>query len=64
MKLGTPAHKRALQTDNVWSAALAEMFGNRAGDVRYTKEGEGKPGTVLRNLYEMRMLAQEMWILE
>jgi hypothetical protein len=58
MKLGTQKHKLALQADFAWSKALADIFGNRAGDVRYTKEGEGKPGTVLRNLYEMRQIAQ------
>jgi hypothetical protein len=61
MKLGTLAHKRALETDNAWQIHLEVCFGKRAGDVRYTKEGEGKPGTVLRNLYELRTLAQEMW---
>jgi hypothetical protein len=64
MKLGTVAHRRAIRADNEWSAALANIFGNRAGDVRYTKEGEGNPGTVLRNLYEMRTIAQQIWIEE
>ena len=61
MKLGTVAHKRALEADAEWSKALQECFGKRAGEVRYTKEGQGNPGTVLRNLYELRQLATEMW---
>ncbi len=37
------------------------IFGKRAGDVRYTKAAQGAPNTVLRNLYEMRDIARQMW---
>ncbi len=49
------------KTDDAWSAELHAIFGKRAGDVRFTKEAEGAPNTVLRNLYEMRDIARQMW---
>jgi hypothetical protein len=61
MKLGTAWHRRALESDKAWSEHLVKCFGKRSGDVRYTPEGKGEPGTVLRNLYEMRTIAQEAW---
>jgi hypothetical protein len=41
----------ALKADHAWQAELTRMFGKRAGDVRYTKQGEGKPGTVLNDTF-------------
>jgi len=57
----TPAHRQAFLTDTAWQHELTRLFGKRAGDVRYTAEGKGKPGTILRNIYEVRMLAQAIW---
>lgn len=48
MKLGTQAHREALDTDNAWQAELEKAFGKRAGDMRYVKAGHGEPGTALR----------------
>ena len=61
MKLGTEKHKAALQTDNEWSAELCKVFGKHAGDARYTRQGEGVPGSALRAAYEARQAAQEAW---
>jgi hypothetical protein len=61
MKLGTEKHKAALATDNAWSAELCKAFGKRAGDVRYTVEGQGRPGSALRAAYEARKAAQIAW---
>lgn len=61
MKLGTEKHKAALQLDNEWSAELCKVFGKRAGDVRYTREGQGEPGSTLRAAYDARTAAQNDW---
>lgn len=41
----------AVNADNAWSAELEKLFGKRAGDVRYTEEGKGRPGTALNRAY-------------
>ena len=61
MKLGTEAHRRAQATDDAWQAELVKAFGKRAGDVRYTKAGEGEEGSALRLAHDARMVAQEAW---
>jgi hypothetical protein len=45
------AYHAAIAADAAWSAELLRRFGKRAGDVRYTKQGEGEPGSTLRRLY-------------
>ena len=62
MKLGTEKHKAALATDNAWSTELCKRFGKRAGDVRYTVEGQGEAGSALRVAYEARTEAQNAWL--
>lgn len=49
------------KADDEWSAELKRLFGKRAGDVRYTKEGEGAAGSRLRALYEEFKIAQRDW---
>jgi hypothetical protein len=60
-KLYTDLHRKALETDQAWSAELQRLFGKRAGDVRYTKQGKGAPGTALRAIYEAREAADIAW---
>jgi hypothetical protein len=47
----------ALLADEAWSAELRRVFGERAGDARYAKSGEGAPGSRLRRLYEAKINA-------
>jgi hypothetical protein len=61
MRLGTELHRKAQAADHAWSEALQAEFGKHAGDVRYTKAGQGDPGSELRRLYEARMAAQKAW---
>jgi hypothetical protein len=61
MRLGTELHRAAQATDDAWQEALQAAFGKRAGDVRYTKAGQGEPGSELRRLYDARTAAQEAW---
>lgn len=42
------------RADDAWGAKLRQLFGKRAGDVRYSPQGKGDPGSVLRALYEAR----------
>lgn len=37
--------------DARWSRELKRLFGKDAGDVRYSKRGEGSPGTELNAAY-------------
>jgi hypothetical protein len=49
------------RADAAWSAELKLLFGKRAGDVRYTAQGRGTPGTTLRVRYENREAARLAW---
>lgn len=51
----------ALRTDNAWQVELIAAFGKNAGDVRYTRAGQGSPGTPLNAAYLARTKAQEAW---
>lgn len=53
------AYRAFLEADNKWSAKLVELFGNKAGDVRYTKEGHTHPA--LAPLYEEFKRAGQVW---
>ncbi len=44
-------YSAAITADRRWSAELSRLFGKQAGDVRYTKRGEGEPGTELNAAY-------------
>ena len=60
-RFGGPEHTLAQTTDDAWSAELQRRFGKRAGDVRYTLQGKGEPGSVLRLLYDARDAAREAY---
>lgn len=49
-------------TDATWAAELRRKFGAAAGDVRYTPQGHGEPGTELRRLYDARTEAAERFL--
>lgn len=52
----------ALAADEAWSKELRRLFGKRAGDVRYTKQGEGAPGSELRRLHDAKLAADRaLW---
>jgi hypothetical protein len=57
----TDAHREAWLTDERWGRELHRIFGNRAGDVRFTPAGKGAPGSHLRALHDARMVAQAAW---
>jgi hypothetical protein len=42
----------AVAADDAWQRELERVFGERAGDVRYTPRAKGEPGSTLRGLYE------------
>ena len=48
--------------DHEWSAELKRLFGRNAGDVRYTKQGEGEPGTTLNACYLRFRRANDAWL--
>jgi hypothetical protein len=47
--------------DAAWSAELSRLFKKNAGDVRYKKEGQGTPGTLLNSLFIAREAARAQW---
>ncbi len=49
------------RADNAWSAELGRLFGKRAGDVRYTKQGKGEPGSVLRATHDEFCRTRDAW---
>lgn len=51
----------ALDADDAWNAAGQRLFGKRWGDVRYTPQAHGEPGTPLRALYDAYTLARDAW---
>lgn len=55
------AYKAFAEADDRFSRALFKSFGKRAGDVRYTPEGKGEAGTVLRMIHDLRAAAQQVW---
>lgn len=55
------AYKRYEAADAAWSAELRLAFGKNAGDVRYTKQGEGEPGTPLNDAYLAYREARDEW---
>jgi hypothetical protein len=61
MKLGTEKHRAALAADDVWSIELQKVFGRHAGDARYTKAGQGRPGSTLNEAYRAWALARDAW---
>jgi len=55
------AHSRYKAADDAWSHWLQQIFCKRAGDVRYTKEAHGEPGSALRKLYDDYREARDGW---
>jgi hypothetical protein len=53
----------AIEADKAWSAELNRQFRWNAGDVRYTKEGEGVEGSLLNELYCAWAVARDAWAL-
>ena len=50
-------YRAALAADDAYGAELRRVFGLRAGDVRYTKQGNGEQGSTLRALYAAKIAA-------
>ena len=57
----TTAYEDFHAADKAWSAELVRLFGRDAGDVRYTAEGKGQPGSVLRQLHDAVAAARVAW---
>jgi hypothetical protein len=57
-----PLYRTAIAADRAWSSELTRLFGSRAGDTRYTKRGEGEPGSELRRRYEAFKTANDAWL--
>jgi hypothetical protein len=55
------SYHEAFKADQRWSKELQKSFGTRARDVRYTKEGEGKPGSELNKAYLEFKRTNEKW---
>lgn len=53
-----PAYTAAVDADAAWMRAISAAFPTkRAGNVRYTEEGRGAPGTALREAYDAYVAA-------
>jgi hypothetical protein len=57
----TPALKPFQDADDAWSVELHRVFGNGAGDARFTDAGKGTEGSTLRQLYDAREAARIAW---
>lgn len=53
------AYDAFVQADKEWQLALTLIFGKRAGDVRYTKEGREHPAC--KSAYERFQKASLQW---
>ena len=47
----------AIAADDAWSAELRRLYGDQAGDVRYTAKGAGANGSELRRLHDAKVTA-------
>ena len=56
------AYKAALAADDAWGDELRRLFGKRAGDVRYTRQGMGDPESELRRLHDAKVLTGDVWL--
>jgi hypothetical protein len=53
----------ALETEREWMRAIAREFpGKRPGDVRYTAQGKGTPGSTLREAHDAHYVANKLWL--
>jgi hypothetical protein len=55
------ALQAALSAETVWAMELRRAFGPLAGTARYTKQGEGEPGSQLRAAYVHYHKCREYW---
>lgn len=55
------AYYAACGADAAWHGELVRIYGKRAGDVRYTKAGRGKSGTLLRDLFTAWSASRDSW---
>lgn len=55
------AYAAFLAADKAWSEQLRLAFGKDAGDVRYTKRGEGTEGTPLNDAFREFKRAGDEW---
>lgn len=53
---------KAFAADRKWSDELHRLFGRRAGYVRYTVDGKGSPGSLLRSFYDDFTQANHAWL--
>ena len=53
----TTAYHRAMAADKAYGDELRRVFGKHAGDVRYSPEGKGLTGSVLRRLHDAKLEA-------
>lgn len=55
-------YRAACITDKVWMTAIIAAFPRlRAGDVRYTPQAQGEPGSALRAAYDSWVAANKAW---
>jgi hypothetical protein len=55
-------YREACQADDAWQLELRRQFRWNAGDVRYTKEGEGAEGSLLNELYCAFRVSTDAWL--
>lgn len=51
----------ALAADDAWSKEGQRVFGKRWGDVRYTAQARGEPGSVLATCYTAYVTTRDAW---
>jgi hypothetical protein len=54
-------YREAVAADEAWSLEGQRIFGKRWGDVRYTRQGEGDPGSMLHSRYQAFLWARVAW---
>jgi hypothetical protein len=60
--MASDLYHAAVLADQVWHNAIVQAFPREwPGNVRYTKRGEGEPGTPLRAAFESWKLARDAW---
>jgi hypothetical protein len=51
----------AVEADDMWHNELTRMFKKDACNVRYTKQGQGSPNSLLNDLYLAHRVACDAW---
>lgn len=52
-------YREFVDADDAWQACLTQVFGKKAGDVRYTREGHTHPSCV--EAYKRFVNARDEW---